>query len=87
MTDKKSYNELKVTVWVGKGGCTESTIQEIRRQIKDRKVIKVRWLRNTEIDPEKIAASAGASLEQARGRTMVLTKGKKKAPSADAGNI
>jgi len=65
---------MKPTVWIGKRGCTAVMIDEIRRQIQDRKIVKIRWLKNTEIDPEAIAASAGADLVQVRGRTMVLAE-------------
>ncbi|NLB01054.1 MAG: YhbY family RNA-binding protein [Methanomicrobiales archaeon] len=69
---RESYQDLKPTVWVGKRGITNVMIDEIRRQLKDRKIIKVRWLRNTELDPAEVAASAGAVLVEVRGRTLVL---------------
>ncbi len=72
--DKAMIHHLKPTIWIGKRGCTEDIIDEIKRQIKDRKVIKVKWLRNTEINPESIAASANADLINVRGRTMVLAE-------------
>jgi RNA-binding protein len=62
-----------VTVWIGKKGCTESTIDEIRNQLRQRRIVKVRWLRNTDVDPEAIAARSGGRLLLVRGRTMVLT--------------
>ncbi|MFA7562172.1 MAG: YhbY family RNA-binding protein [Methanoculleus sp.] len=73
---RESYQDLRPTVWVGKRGITSVMIDEIRRQLKDRKIIKVRWLRNTEIDPEEVAASAGAALVEVRGRTLVLRERK-----------
>ena len=73
---RESYQDLRPTVWVGKRGITSVMIDEIRRQLKDRKIIKVRWLRNTEIDPEAVAASAGAALVEVRGRTLVLRERK-----------
>ncbi len=72
--DKEMIHHLKPTIWIGKRGCTDVMIDEIKRQIKDRKVIKVKWLRNTEIDPEAIAAAAGADLINVRGRTLVLAE-------------
>lgn len=68
--------QLKATVWIGKKGITESTIDEIRAQIKERKIIKIKWLRNTDIVPEDVAALAGARIIQKRGRTMILAKDK-----------
>jgi RNA-binding protein len=63
---------LKPSVWIGKKGCTEATIQEIIRQLKDRRVVKVKWLRNTEVDPAVVAERADAEVVSVRGRTMVL---------------
>jgi RNA-binding protein len=63
---------LKPTVWIGKQGCTETMIEEIAAQLRKRKLIKVKWLQNTEVDPEAIALQAKARLVEVRGRTMVL---------------
>ena len=72
-----SMQDLKPTVWIGKQGCTETMIDEIVAQLKKRKMIKVKWLQNTEVDPENIALKAKARLVEVRGRTMVLEgKGK-----------
>ncbi|PKL70936.1 MAG: RNA-binding protein [Methanomicrobiales archaeon HGW-Methanomicrobiales-1] len=64
--------DLKPTVWIGKQGCTETMIEEIVAQLKNRKMIKVKWLQSVEVDPEAIALQARAKLVQTRGRTMVL---------------
>jgi RNA-binding protein len=69
--------DLKPTVWIGKQGCTETMIEEIVEQLKKRKMIKVKWLQNIEIDPEDVASQAGARLVDVRGRTMVLEEKKK----------
>lgn len=66
------YHDLKPTIWVGKQGMTETIIEEIRSQIKVRKIIKVKWLESTGVDPEAIAGESGTILLQVRGRTMVL---------------
>ena len=71
-----AMQQLKATVWIGKKGITESTINEIKAQIKERKIIKIKWLRNTDIVPEDIAAMAGATIIQKRGRTMILSRNK-----------
>jgi RNA-binding protein len=73
----RSMQDLKPTVWIGKQGCTETMIDEIVEQLKKRKMIKVKWLQNIEIDPETVASQAQARLVDVRGRTMVL-EGKKK---------
>lgn len=69
-----SMQDLKPTVWIGKQGCTGTMIEEIVSQLKKRKLIKVKWLQNTEVDPDAIAAQAKAKLVEVRGRTMVLAE-------------
>jgi RNA-binding protein len=73
----RSMQDLKPTVWIGKQGCTETMIDEIVEQLKKRSMIKVKWLTNTEVDPEDVALKAGATLVEVRGRTMVLKEKKK----------
>lgn len=73
----RSMQDLKPTVWIGKQGCTETMIDEIVEQLKKRKMIKVKWLQNVEIDPEAVASEAQATLMDVRGRTMVLEEKKK----------
>jgi RNA-binding protein len=68
----RSMQDLKPTVWIGKQGCSETMIDEIVGQLKTRKIIKVKWLQNTEVDPEAVALQAKAKLVEVRGRTMVL---------------
>jgi RNA-binding protein len=69
---RESFHDLRPTVWIGKRGVTGVMIDEIQRQLKDRKVVKVRWLRNTEVDPVEVADVVGAVLAEVRGRTLVL---------------
>ena len=73
----RSMQDLKPTVWIGKQGCTETMIDEIVEQLKKRTMIKVKWLQNTQIDPEDVATQARAMLVEVRGRTMVLQEKKK----------
>jgi RNA-binding protein len=69
--------DLKPTVWIGKQGCSETMIEEIISQLKKRRLIKVKWLQNTDVDPRAVALRAKANLVEVRGRTMVLeAKGK-----------
>jgi RNA-binding protein len=81
MTEKTdpSMQALKPTVWIGKQGCTATMIEEIMAQLKKRKTIKIKWLQNTEVDPETVALQAGAELVSVRGRTLVLAEKKKTA--------
>jgi RNA-binding protein len=67
-----SMQDLKPTVWIGKQGCSGTMIEEIVSQLKKRRLIKVKWLQNTEVDPASVAAEAKAKLVNVRGRTMVL---------------
>lgn len=76
----RSMQDIKPTVWIGKSGCSETMIGEIKAQLKKRKVVKVKWLQSTDIDPEAVAARTGATLVTVRGRTLVLaekSRGKK----------
>ena len=75
-----SMQDLKPTVWIGKQGCSETMIEEIVAQLKTRKMIKVKWLQNTEVDPDAVAEAAKATLVEVRGRTMVLAEKKRSAP-------
>ena len=71
-----SMQDLKPTVWIGKQGCSETMIEEIVAQLKNRHTIKVKWLQNTEVDPAAIAGLAKAELVEVRGKTMVLKEKK-----------
>lgn len=64
--------DLKPTVWIGKQGCTQTMIEEIVTQLTKRRMIKVKWLQNTDVNPEAVAVKAKAKLVEVRGRTMVL---------------
>jgi RNA-binding protein len=75
----RSMQDLKPTVWIGKQGCTKNIIGEIVSQLKKRRIIKVKWLQNTEVDPEVVARQVKAELVEVRGRTMVLAEKRKAA--------
>jgi len=77
MDNDRSMQDLEPTVWIGKSGCTDTMIDEIKAQLKKRTHIKVKWLHNTDIDPEAIAHRTGADLIGIRGRTLVLARRKK----------
>jgi len=76
--DNHAMQDLRPTVWIGKQGCTDHLVEEIVQQLTKRKVVKVKWLQNTEVDPRDIALRAGATLVEVRGRTMVLARQKKR---------
>jgi RNA-binding protein len=75
---ESSMQDLRPTVWIGKQGCTKTIIQEIIAQLSKRKLIKVKWLQNAEVDPVAIAECAGVDLIEVRGRNMVLAKKQKR---------
>ncbi|MDD1677520.1 MAG: YhbY family RNA-binding protein [Methanomicrobiales archaeon] len=52
-------------------------LEEIRTQLDARGVVKVKWLQDTDIDPQEIAARTHSVLIDARGRTIVLAKRKR----------
>jgi len=68
--------EIKATVWIGKQGVTPTVVEEVVQQLKKRHRIKIKWLRNTDIDPADLAERAGADLLEVRGRTVVLAERK-----------
>lgn len=82
----RSMQDLRPTVWIGKQGCTDTMIEEIVLQLKKRRMIKIKWLQSTDVDPRSVAEQAKARLVEVRGRTMVLAeKGKgAAAPTAAA---
>jgi RNA-binding protein len=74
----RAIQDLKPTIWIGKQGCTGTLIEEIKQQLDKRKLVKVKWLRNCEVDPVSIAELSGGDLIDVRGRTMVIAARKKK---------
>ncbi|HJJ98594.1 MAG TPA: YhbY family RNA-binding protein [Methanocorpusculum sp.] len=75
-SDTESHIQtLKPTIWVGKNGCTEDLIGEVRRQLEARKVIKIKWLQSCDLDEEEIlelAQKTSAEILDSRGRMVVL---------------
>lgn len=85
LSDKKKITALKKKsaaldplVNVGKGGVTEGVIGEIKKQLKDRKLVKVRILRSADESGDlketgqQIAEACCAELIDVRGRTLSL---------------
>jgi RNA-binding protein len=71
---------MEATTHVGKNGVTPSLIEEISRQLKDNKLIKIKLLKSAvESKPRKelaedLAAKTGAELIEVKGNTAVLFK-------------
>lgn len=71
--------DIEATVRIGKNGITESVIEEIRSQLKNRKVVKIKFLRNSDRTDIKgkandLAARLDAEVVDVRGFTVVLKK-------------
>jgi len=71
---------LEATTHVGKNGVTPSLIEEIKRQLKDNKLVKVKLLKSAvEAMPREeiagaLARQTGAELIEVKGNTVVLFK-------------
>ncbi len=70
--DMNRMQDLKPTCWIGRRGITDTLIEEIRRQVRDRKVVKIKWLSTADVDPAGIAEATGTELVAIRGHTLVL---------------
>lgn len=86
-SDTESYIQtLKPTIWVGKNGCTEDLVEETRRQLERRKVIKIKWLQSCDLDATEIlelAQKTSADVLDSRGRMVVLgAKNRGRLPAA-----
>ena len=71
--------ELKATVQIGKDGITEGVINEIKTQLKKRKIIKIKFLQNADRENFKekvkeLAEKCNADVVEIRGFTAVLKK-------------
>jgi len=70
-------NELSPTVHVGKDGLDEGVLEEIRMQLKNARLIKIKVLSNSDGDAkelaEKIAESTNSVAVDVRGSVIVLT--------------
>jgi len=75
---KGAAQQLDATVHVGKDGVTDEVVAEVVRQLKQKRLVKVRLLPSMEEDrreaAERLAAKADAVLIEVRGRTAVLAR-------------
>lgn len=73
---KRVGHGLRPTVHVGKEGMTDTLIDEIAKQVKARKVVKVRLLPSVEEDrklvAEELANRSNAVLVEVVGHTVLL---------------
>ena len=81
---KNSLCHQPPTMWIGKEGSTIRVINEIKKQLDAREMIKIRILK-TALEEEKakdigkkIAEKTDSELVEVRGHTLLLFKKKKK---------
>lgn len=74
----------KPTIWVGKEGATQRTIDEVSRQLEKREIVKARIQRSALQEEEakslasKIAEQTESILVEVRGHTLILYKPRKR---------
>jgi RNA-binding protein len=70
--------QLRPTVQLGKDGMTPAIIDELSRQLKKNKLVKVKLLSSFEADryesAERLAHVSSSVLIEVRGKTVVLAK-------------
>ncbi len=70
--------DLKPTIHVGKDGITDSLIEEVKLQVKTRKVVKIRMLpasgNEKDVIAKEISERSGAVLVDVRGSIVLLTQ-------------
>ena len=78
--EKTEPVEEVMVVQLGKAGITDSFIEEVRDQVKKKKIVKVKILRSAKGEKEReeiaaeVAKRCNAVLADVRGNTFVLTK-------------
>ena len=72
----KKGSEIRPTVHVGKEGITEGIVEEIKAQIKNSKLIKVRVLPNSSLEikniTDELQERTGAKVVETRGFTVLI---------------
>jgi RNA-binding protein len=75
---KRIGADLKPTIHVGKDGITDSLIEEVKLQVKTRKVVKIRLLPASgdekDVIAKEISERSGAILVDVRGSIVLLTQ-------------
>ncbi len=75
---KSEANQITPILNIGKNGVTDTLIEELNKQIKAKRLVKVRVLKSAEegkdvkVIAEEIAAATRSTLIEVRGRTVVL---------------
>ena len=75
---KSEANQISPILNIGKNGVTETLIEELNKQMKVNRLVKVRILKSAEegkdvkVIAEEIANATRSTLIEVRGRTVVL---------------
>ncbi|MGB9929055.1 MAG: YhbY family RNA-binding protein [Methanosarcina sp.] len=75
---KAEANQITPILNIGKNGVTDTLIEELNKQIKARRLVKVRVLKSAEEEKDiktiadEIAQATRSTLIEVRGRTVVL---------------
>jgi RNA-binding protein len=75
---KSEANQIDPILNIGKNGVTDTLIEELSKQIKANRLVKVRVLKSAEEEKdvkaiaEEIASATRSTLIEVRGRTVVL---------------
>jgi RNA-binding protein len=75
---KSEANQIDPILNIGKNGVTDTLIEELSKQIKANRLVKVRVLKSAEEEKdvkaiaEEIATATKSTLIEVRGRTVVL---------------
>ena len=75
---KSEANQINPILNIGKNGITETLIEELNKQMKVNRLVKVRILKSAEegkdvkVIAEEIAKATRSTLIEVRGRTVVL---------------
>ena len=81
---KRELSSEKPTICVGKGGVAQQNIDEIDRQLEEKKMVKVKILKSAIKNESavniasKIAQETASTLIEVRGHTFMLYKPRKK---------
>ncbi len=84
---KQRAAQGRADVIVGKQGLSEAVVEELKRRLEDKEVVKVKMLRTAEKAEEadrreiarRAAEATGSRLLEVRGRTFILYKPSRKA--------
>lgn len=92
MALRKQAHDLDPILQIGKSGLSEGVLDEVKRQLKALKLVKLKLLKSARENEdrsalaEQLAAATQSVLVEVRGNTVVLWKGKRgKRPAAGAG--